>query len=64
MDELLTMSNQEITRLEAMQRIKDKRLTQKEAARLLKLSVRQIKRPFKAYKALGAKGDISTLLNR
>ena len=32
MDELLTMSNQEITRLEAMQRIKDKRLTQKEAA--------------------------------
>ena len=37
MDELLTMSKQEITRLEAMQRIKDKRLTQKEAARMLKL---------------------------
>ncbi len=35
MDELHTMSNQEITRLEAMQRIKDKRLTQKEAARML-----------------------------
>src|SRR3990172_8682289 len=53
------MSNQEITRLEAMQRIKDKRLTQKEAARMLKLSVRQIKRLFKAYEAQGAKGLIS-----
>jgi transposase len=59
MDELLTMSNQEITRLEAMQRIKDKRLTQKEAARMLKLSVRQVKRQYRAYKAQGAKGLIS-----
>jgi transposase len=53
------MSNREITRLEAMQRIKDKRLTQKEAARMLNLSVRQIKRLFRAYKARGAKGLIS-----
>ena len=59
MDELLTMSNAEITRLEAMQRIKDKRLTQKEAARMLGRSVRQIKRLYRAYKAGGAKGLIS-----
>ncbi len=59
MDKLLTMSNQEITRLEAMQRIKDKRLTQKEAGRLLNLSVRQIKRLYRAYKAHGAQGLIS-----
>jgi transposase len=59
MDELLSMSNQEITRLEAMQRIKGKSLTQKEAARMLNLSVRQIKRLFRAYKARGAKGLIS-----
>jgi transposase len=59
MDELLTMSNQEITRMEAMQRIKDKRMTQKEAARMLNLSVRQIKRLFRAYKERGAKGLIS-----
>jgi transposase len=59
MDELLTMSNKEITRLEAMQRIQDKRLTQKEAGRMLGLSVRQIKRLFKAYKAKGAKGLVS-----
>jgi transposase len=59
MDELLTMSNREITRLEAMQRIKDKRLTQKEAARMLNLSVRQIKRLYRGYRARGAKGLIS-----
>lgn len=60
MDELLTMSNQEISRVEAMQRLKAKRLTQKEAARMLNLSVRQIKRLYRAYKAHGAKGLIST----
>lgn len=59
MDELLTMSKQELTRLEVMQRIKGKRLTQKEAAGMLKKSVRQIKRLFKAYKVKGAKGLIS-----
>ena len=59
MDELLTMSNREITRLEAMQRIKDKRLTQKEAARILSLSVRQVKRLYRAYKVQGAKGLVS-----
>lgn len=59
MDELLTMSKKEITRLEVMQRLSDKRLTQPEAARLLNLSVRQIKRLFRAYKARGAQGLIS-----
>jgi transposase len=59
MDELLTMSNREITRLEVMQRLKDKRLTQKEAAGMLKISIRQIKRLFRAYRRQGAKGLIS-----
>ena len=59
MEKLLTMSNQELTRLEVMQRIKDKRLTQKEAAGMLKVSVRQIKRLFRAYKSGGAKGLVS-----
>ena len=39
-----------------MQRMKDKRLTQKEAARMLRFSVRQIKRLYRAYKEHGAKG--------
>jgi len=59
MDELLTMSNEEITRLEVMQRLKDKRLIQKEAARMLGLSVRQIKRLYSAYQRQGARGLVS-----
>jgi transposase len=53
------MSNRELTRLEVMQRLTDKRLTQKEAAQMLDLSVRQIKRLFRAYKAQGVQGLIS-----
>lgn len=59
MDELLTMSKRELTRLEVMQRIKDKRLTQKVAAEMLGLSVRQVKRLFRAFKTQGAKGLVS-----
>ncbi len=53
------MSNQEITRLEVMQRLKDKRLTQKEAAQLLGISIRQVKRLWRAYRKEGAKGLVS-----
>jgi transposase len=59
MDELLTMSNKEITRLEAMQRVKDKRMTQEEVARMLGLSTRQVKRLYKAYRQWGTKGLVS-----
>jgi transposase len=59
MDEILPMSSKELTRLEVMQRLKDKRLTQKEAALQLGLSVRQIKRLWHKYKKQGAKGLIS-----
>lgn len=59
MDELLTMSKSEITRLEVMQRLKDKRLSQKEASRMLEISVRQVKRLYRAYKAKGAAGLVS-----
>jgi Trp operon repressor len=38
------MSATELTRLEIMHRLETKRLTQKEAAEILGLSVRQIKR--------------------
>jgi transposase len=59
MDELLTMSKRELTRLEIMQRIKEKRLTQKEAANMLGISLRQVKRLWKAFQAKGAKGLVS-----
>lgn len=59
MDELLTMSKRELTRLEIMQRIKEKRLTQKEAARMLEISIRQVKRLWKVYQRQGAQGLVS-----
>ena len=59
MDALLQTSNREINRLDIMQRIKDKLLTQIEAAQLLALSVRQVKGLYRAYKAEGVAGLIS-----
>jgi len=59
MDELLTMSTREITRLEVMQRLKEKRLLQKEAAVMLGIGTRQVKRLYQAYRQRGAKGLVS-----
>jgi transposase len=58
-DKLLTMSNREITRLEVMQRLKEKRLKQKEAAQMLGISIRQVKRLWRAYRQIGAPGLVS-----
>ena len=44
MDELLTMSKKELTRLEVIQRVEQKRLKQKEAAEILGISTRQVRR--------------------
>ena len=59
MDKLLTMSNKEVTRLEVIQRIKEKRLKQKEAAAMLGVSERHVRRMLRAYRQSGAKGLIS-----
>jgi hypothetical protein len=59
MEEIIPMSSKEISRLEIMQRLKDKRLQQKEAAQLLGLSVRQVKRLWKSYQKEAAKGLVS-----
>src|SRR4030066_116531 len=53
------MSNREITRLEVMQRLKDKRLRQQEASHMLDISVRHVRRLFRAYKDQGPPGLIS-----
>ncbi len=59
MDKLLTMSSKELSRLEVMQRLVDKRMSQAEAAEVLDLSIRQLKRLLKAYRREGAKGLVS-----
>ena len=59
MSELLTMSKKELTRLEVMQRLEEKSLKQKEAAVMLGISVRHVKRLLRAYRQGGAEGLIS-----
>jgi transposase len=53
------MSKKEVTRLEAVQRIQEKRLTQKEAANMLGLSIRHVRRLYRAYRERGAQGLVS-----
>jgi transposase len=59
MDKLLEMSAKELSRLEVMQRVSKKQMSQAEAGRILDLSTRQIKRLLRAYRAKGAAGLIS-----
>jgi transposase len=59
MDTLLNMSTKELSRLEVMQKLLEKRMLQKEASRILGLSVRQIKRLLNAYREQGARGLVS-----
>ena len=51
MDELLTMSKKELTRLEVIRRLEEKRMRQKEAAEILGISSRHVRRLLRAYEA-------------
>ncbi len=53
------MSKKELTRLEVMQRLEEKRLKQKEAAQMMGIGVRQVKRLRRKYKQSGAAGLVS-----
>ncbi len=55
-DELLAMSQKELSRLDVMKQLEAKRLKQKEAAQMLGLGVRQVKRLLRAYRGSGALG--------
>jgi hypothetical protein len=59
MERLLEMSVKEISRLEVIQRLSKKQLSQQEAGRILNLSTRQIKRLLQAYRIHGAAGLVS-----
>ncbi len=59
MDQLLEMSAKELSRLEVMQRLSKKQMSQAEAGRILSLSVRQIKCLLKTYRKKGAAGLVS-----
>jgi transposase len=57
--EILNMSTKEISRLEVIQKVNDKRMSQKEAGAILNLGIRQIKRLVRKYKKHGTAGLIS-----
>lgn len=59
MDKLLTMSKKEWTRKEIMQRLEEKSLKQKEAAEMLGISERHVRRLLSSYRVHGAEGLIS-----
>ena len=59
MDELLEMSTKELNRLEVMQRLSERRMSQKEAGTILRLSTRQIKRLLRGYRQKGGVGLVS-----
>jgi transposase len=58
-EKLLTMSAKELSRVEVMQRLDEKRLTQQEAAEMLSIGVRQVKRLLRTYRKAGASGLVS-----
>ena len=56
---LTTMSKQELDRVELMVRIQERRLTQRQAAEMLDVSVRQVERLYRRYKQSGPAGLVS-----
>jgi hypothetical protein len=58
-NELISMSPQELSRAEVMHQLQAKRITQWQAAAHLNLTVRQVKRLWRAYRAGGAKALVS-----
>ncbi len=59
MNALISMSPHELSRTEMMQQLKAKQITQAQAAEQLGLTVRQVKRLWRAYRAGGAKALVS-----
>ena len=59
MHTLLNVGTKELSCWEVRRRLSEKRLKQKEAAQVLGLCARQIKRLLKAYRARGAVGWVS-----
>ena len=59
METVLSMSTKELSKLEVMQRLSNKQMSQKEAGGILHLGTRQIKRLLKSYRKEGAAGLVS-----
>lgn len=58
-EDLITMSTRELTKLEVIRKVIGKILKQRQAAALLDISVRQVKRLVKSYRESGTVALIS-----
>ena len=56
---LITMSTQELKRVEIIQKLIERRINQESVAKILSISVRQVQRLVRSYKKYGANGLIS-----
>jgi transcriptional regulator with GAF, ATPase, and Fis domain len=56
---LISMSHSELTRLEILQRIEDRRLSQAQAATMLGLTDRQLRRLVQRYREQGPEGLVT-----
>jgi transposase len=56
--ETLSMSKKEIDQISILESLKEKRIKQRQAALMLNLSIRQVKRKLKRYRLFGTKGLI------
>ena len=54
--DLITMSKEELHRLEVMKQLEEKRIHQRAAAEELGIGIRQVKRLWRAYRRQGASG--------
>ena len=61
MGKLITMSQQEVSRLEIIQKLLERRLSQAQAADILHITTRQVQRLLRAYRQQGVIGVISKL---
>jgi predicted XRE-type DNA-binding protein len=59
MERMLTMSQKELDRTEVLSKVKQKILTQQQAAEILHISPRHVRRLFQGYKITGAQALIS-----
>ena len=57
--DLVTMSKEELSRLEVLERLQEKRMGQRTAAEILGVSVRHVKRLLRSYRSEGAAGLVS-----
>jgi hypothetical protein len=63
-NDILTMSPKEVSRAQVLEQLKKKHIKQRQAAEMLEVSVRQVKRLLRTYRREGTKGLVSAQRGR